>query len=197
MWFKSTWSWISDFFVPNFFNFKIILASSIFENAVASRVFNFTYFCTMPWWTFVGKIRRYPDGVEATLPVNLWDYASGGSQLVHTDAVITINPKSSSSHFSITLQTDKGYVLSTKSLYVNDRACLVGLNDHVFQKHPSYSELFITYSYKRGQDMFYTSAVGAIRLICIQFITGIPKRSRKYWCWYWIVEARLVKIRHA
>ena len=82
-------------FAPNFFNFEIILALSIFENYVASRVFNFTFFCAMIQHTPVGKIRRPSDWVkyvEAPLPGpgNMWAYASHGSRWVHTDDIISI-----------------------------------------------------------------------------------------------------------
>ena len=35
-------------FAPNFFKYKIILATSVFFNTVTFNVFNFTYLCTMP-----------------------------------------------------------------------------------------------------------------------------------------------------
>ena len=34
--------------VPNFYNFKIILAPSVFENYVAFRFFTFTFCCAIP-----------------------------------------------------------------------------------------------------------------------------------------------------
>ena len=103
---------------PNFFNFKIILALSIFENAVASRVFDFNFRCAMPWRAPVGEILRTYERVKyikspLSGPVNLRDYASDGYWWVHTDVVISITPKSNSSHFSTTIQTTKGDILIT------------------------------------------------------------------------------------
>ena len=52
--------------MPNFFNFNIIIALRIFENAVASRVLTFTFPCAMPQLTPVGKIIcSYVEDVEA------------------------------------------------------------------------------------------------------------------------------------
>ena len=92
-------------FAPKMFNFKIILVISIFENAVASKVFTFTFLCAISLRAPVGEIRRPSDGVEdVKSPLcgtgNLWAYDSDGSWWVHINSVIAILPKYNSSHFS-------------------------------------------------------------------------------------------------
>ena len=80
-------------FAPNFFNFNIILTPSIFLNAVAFRVFTFTFLRNIPRRAPVGKI-LYPSIKE--------DRATGVSWW---DSVIDIPPESNSSPFGTTLHT--------------------------------------------------------------------------------------------
>ena len=108
IWVNLIWDDVIQFFAPILFNFKNMIAPRIFENAVASRVF--TYCCIMPQWCDpVGKIRCTLEGeVESTLPGNLWVIASDGSLWVYPNVVITSPPRSSSLHFSMTLQNYEG-----------------------------------------------------------------------------------------
>ena len=60
-------------FAPIFFNFEIIIALSIFENDVVSRVFNAGFYCAMPRIAPVIEIRR-PSVKESKTPdVSWWD----------------------------------------------------------------------------------------------------------------------------
>ena len=99
-------------FVPNFFNFKIIFALTIFENFVASKVFTFNFRCTMPWQSPVGKAQN-PDyqveDVEAPItgPGNIWAWDYYGSWWVHPNFVIRVPPKIKN-HFFTTFPTPKG-----------------------------------------------------------------------------------------
>ena len=102
-------------FAPNFFNFKIILATKVFENYVASRVFTFV-FSSHCHYSLISEKYNVPISKRLNIPVflggmqsplfrpnpipvplfrlgKLWDYASGGSRWVHTDAVILFLPK--------------------------------------------------------------------------------------------------------
>ena len=161
---------IMDFrmFAPNFFNFRITLAPRVFENYVASRVFNSTSCWTMTRLITGDKIQRYTDRVEEVedpLPGNLWVYASGGSRWVHTNDNIAVLLVSDSSHFIIILQNSEGYALITVSLSANIISRLVGVNERIFWTHSSYQKLCIPYSYNQQRYMFHPIMVGVIWLI--------------------------------
>ena len=142
MWFQLTWFKITDFFSPIFSISELFLCSAFFKS-VASRVFNFTFRCAMPQHAFVIKIRSSPvKKVEApyfslwdsiiTIPpkstsshisttlhtINLWDYASGTFQWVHTDAIIRVLSEINT-HFFLTLWNTTGYFPMTVSLSIN------------------------------------------------------------------------------
>ena len=51
-------------FAPNSFDLKIISALIIFENVVASKVFNFTFFCSMQKRPAVCEIQCSADGLK-------------------------------------------------------------------------------------------------------------------------------------
>ena len=94
-------------FAPNFFNFKIIFAFSIFKNIVVSKVFNFNFCCAMPQRDTVSKIQLRAEEVEdstAARIVSLWYYGSDGSLWVHSSAVINIMNGSSASNIDTTIQ---------------------------------------------------------------------------------------------
>ena len=114
-------------FAPNFFNFKIISVLSIFKNIFDSKVFNFTFFCTMPYIYPVGDIRRPADGVEdvaAASTVILWDCGHYGSLWIHPSAVINILP--GSGNISTTIQNPKG---KSVPITVSRSGCLVGVDN--------------------------------------------------------------------
>ena len=109
-------------FAPNFFNFGIIFAFSLFETFVASkvfhRVFTFTFHCDMQRQAPVGAIRRLDDQVEYDTVVHyvrLWDRGHDGSLWVHPSEVINIPPVYG--NINTTIQTPDGEVfLFTLSL---------------------------------------------------------------------------------
>ena len=107
--------------VIRLFNFKIILALSIFENSVTSRVFNYCRIIPL-WPAHVGIIQPPPEGeVKAILSGNLCSVASDGSWYTP--------PKYSTLNFSTTLQTAMGDVLITMYLSINGSFHLVRLYD--------------------------------------------------------------------
>ena len=122
--------------MPIFFNFKNILAPSVFENAVTSIVFD--YLCTMSQRNHVGKI-LYPcdkvENVEAPPPGTLWGVVSNGSRWVHTNTAITTLSDSSPSYVSKTLQAYKGDICITVSLYGNSSVFLVVVDYGWFNHH--------------------------------------------------------------
>ena len=82
-------------FARNFFNFKITFALSIFENVVASKVFNFTFCCAMSQQDPLGKIRHRADGVKdvtVACTVSIWDYGSNGYLWVHPVLLSIFHP---------------------------------------------------------------------------------------------------------
>ena len=115
-------------FAPKIFNSKIILTPSVFENSVAFRIFTYTFRCSVPQRSPIGKIRcpsveeaedpnnswwdvvtTIPPGSNSSTTLktcNLWTCASYGSLWVHTDAVIFVLPKINT-HFVTTLPTPK------------------------------------------------------------------------------------------
>ena len=131
---------MTEFFAPNFFNFKIILALSIFENDVAYKVFTFTFRCAMPrralvdeigcppvkeyealdisWWDSIRTITAESNSSTTLQTGNTWDYASDGYQWVHKDGVLRI-PPGINNHLIKTLTTPKGYPPITVSLSIN------------------------------------------------------------------------------
>ena len=106
----------------------------------------------MPLCAPVGETRLTSYGVKYSKaplpgPGNIWDYDPDGSQWLHTDAVITIPPKSNSSHFSTTIQNAEGDVLITVTPYINVITRLVIIHNHIVQTCSSYHNIFRTYSY--------------------------------------------------
>ena len=70
------------------------------------------------WWDSIANIT--PESNYSTIihTGNLWDYASDGSQWVHTDAVICVQPKTNT-HLITTLPTNKVDVPITVYLSIN------------------------------------------------------------------------------
>ena len=167
---------------PTFSTSKLF-SRPYFLNVVASRVLNFTYLFTMIQCAHVGEILHSPDGVEeveSPLPGILWSYASYGSFRVHTDAIITITPKSKSLHFGTTLQNSYGDVLVTLYPYFSVISHLVEVNEIIIQTCSSCHELFRPFSYNQQRDRFHTIAVGVRQFIRHQFIIGIfPNRIKQ------------------
>ena len=180
-------------FAPNFFNFKIIRAAIVFENDVPFRVFNFTFFCAIPWRAPVREIRIPSiEEVEATdvdwwnsavailpkynsshfsttLPTgNLWNYTLNGSWWFHTNAVIRVLPKINTC-FLTNIPTPKGDFLITMSPSINVSANLVSINERVIRSRSNFRELFRPFKYIQQQDMFHPSVVRVFRLIRRQF----------------------------
>ena len=178
-----------------FFNFKINIAPSVFENAFTSKVF--TYRCTMPWRRIpVGKIRRIPEifkSVESPWPGTMWEVVSDESMWVHTKAVITTPPDSSPPHVRRTLHIVEEDFPITLSLSVNGIGYLVGLYDswftcRIIQNNFSTPKRLLAiyhnhsrpqrFSYERQWSRFHPSAVGVSQLIRHHFFKRILlKRS--------------------
>ena len=132
-WFNFNVNWVKifvipnyRFFAPNFFNFKIIFALSIFENVFADRVLTSTWIMLLP--IIVGEIQHLLEW-EAPQNVIIRNYISDGSLWVHPSAVINILPILSTSNISTTLQTPKGEVVL---ITVYPYGCLVGVDDYWF-----------------------------------------------------------------
>ena len=137
-------------FAPNFSNFKITLALSIFKNVVASKVFNLNFLWIIPQRAPVGEIRissvkdskapgvSWWDSITTITPrsnssntfhiCNLWDYAPYGFRWVHADSVIFV-PLEIDSNFVTTIPTLKGDVPIIVSLSINGSARLISVND--------------------------------------------------------------------
>ena len=116
-------------FAPNFFNFKIIFALSIFEIVVASKVFAFNSCCTIPQWDPVCEIQRPDYGVKDNTvdsTVRLWDCGYDGYLWVHPSAVINITTKLSALNISSNIQTTKEEVLP---ITVSPYGCLFGVDN--------------------------------------------------------------------
>ena len=113
-------------FAPNFFNFKIIFALSIFENFVASKVFFFNFRYYMPRQSPVGKIQHYDDGFEyfaVAHTVILFYCGRDGYLWVHPSAVINITP--GYGNISTTIRTPKRELFL---INVSRSSILVGVN---------------------------------------------------------------------
>ena len=129
IWVNMIWVNVIHFSSSIFFNFKIILMSSVFVNAFASRVWNDC--CIIPQLTStVGKILVTPEGeVEPPLLGNVWEVVSGVFWWVHPDDIVTTPPESGSSNFSRTLQNSEGDVPIIVSPSIKCRRCLVGVDE--------------------------------------------------------------------
>ena len=113
---------------------------------------------------------------------NIWVYDSNGSWWVCTDAVIWYLTQINT-HFITSFPNYEGDFPNTMSLYTNERACLVNMNESITQTRSFYRKLFRPYRYNQQFDMLHPSAVGVCQLICHRFLIGMfPKRIRKYWC---------------
>ena len=114
-------------FATNFFNFRIIFALIIFENVVASKVFNFTFFCSMQKRPAVCEIQCSADGlkyVAVACTVRLWESGHYGFLLVHSS--VTINIPTGYGNTSTTIQTPEGVLVL---ITVSRSGCLVGFSD--------------------------------------------------------------------
>ena len=104
---------IHRIFATNIFNFGIIFALRIFENFVASKVFTFTFRCSMPRQSPTGKIWS-PAGlfkdVAVVLSIRLWDHGHDGYLWVHPSAVINIPPRYG--NINTTIKTIDGKVFT-------------------------------------------------------------------------------------
>ena len=104
-------------FAPNFFNFEIIFALSVFETLFLIKVFNFSFHCSISLKYPVGKIwRSYDQGRDVAVvhSVRLEDPNHHGSLWVHTSEVVNILPRSG--NINTTIQNhDGGEILITVS----------------------------------------------------------------------------------
>ena len=143
-------------FAPNFFNFNIIFAFSIFGNFVASRIFTFTFFYAMPQQAPVGKILNTSDQVEDVAhplpgPVNMWEWPSNGSWWVYSNLVICVPPKIKS-RFITTFPTPEGEVPITFSRSINGSASFVSMHKElVSQPCTTYCGIFQPYIFSGNE----------------------------------------------
>ena len=99
------------FFASNFFNFGIVFVLIIFETSVASKVWTFTFHCSVPRQGPVGQIWCPADqvgDVKVVCSFRLWYRGHDGSLCVHPSTVIDILP--GSGNISNTIQFPKGGV---------------------------------------------------------------------------------------
>ena len=181
-------------FCDKFFNFKIIVALSIFDFFVASKVFHkvftFIFHCAIPQRDPAERVEDV--AVDQPDTGNLWVWASDGSRWVHYNFVIQF-PKKINTHFVTTFPTPEGEGPITMFPSLNGSAHLVCFCDKLSsQLRTTYSKPFQPYTYRRQREMFYPSAVGVCQLIRCQYefiFCGIsPNRNGQLWYW-WIVEA--------
>ena len=190
-------------FAPNFFNFKNILALSIFENVVASKVLTFNFRCIMSqcapigdiwrpsikyyedpdvsWWynlTAIPADTGIPSNSRNTIQTgNTGAYAPDGSRWVHRHSISCVPPK-----VNINLITNfyfsEGGILIIVSPSNNEINRLVSVNERFVRTCSTYCELFIPYIYSRQWYILYSSAVGVCWLIRHKLIIWIlPNQS--------------------
>ena len=200
------------------FNFKIILALSVFENAVFSRVslsvfdepchnmlllkkFNITLLNRPKITMFLVGIPSpllHPNPIPSTLfimviyelmlPMVLDGFTPMPSFMFLTKWIT----------FVTTIPTPKGDVATTLSPSINGSTRLVRTNECVVQTHSTYCNIFRPYSYRRQRDMLHPCVVGACRFIFHWFLSSIfLKHVIKWWCWYIvdIIFVRFIDVR--
>ena len=117
IWINMNWVGIflilnNRFILPRIFNLIIIFELRILICFVASKVFTFTFSCTMPRRSPIIKILRPYDGVKyvaVSCTVRLWDSGNYGSLWVHPIAVINFPPRSG--NISTAIQTPEGGIV--------------------------------------------------------------------------------------
>ena len=171
-------NWVRIFLIPIYNRVGVIPIYRI-------NVFNFNFHCAITGRSPSGWVKDV--AVAQSIPGNLWEWYSNGSQWVHFNFVIRVLPEINT-HFVTTFPTPKGGVLITVSISINGISRLVSLCYELFT-HPrtTYWELLWPYSCLQQLEMLYTSAVGVLRFILHldgYFLSHIsPKWSVQLWYW--------------